>query len=257
VAWGEVARRLAHEIKNPLTPIQLSAERLSMKLAHKLDAPDAQLLERATTTIVNQVTSLKHMVDDFREYARKPPLAMEEVDLNDLVGDVLTLYGWNSAGDGSRETGHPWQLDVSFEPGLPHILGDPTQLRQVIHNLLANARDALGEAGDGGVIHVTTRETSSSGGDAQENAAVRLTVSDNGPGFALQVLQRAFEPYVTTKTHGTGLGLAIVRKIIEEHDARIDLSNSREGGARVSILFTRLAVQVDGEPQDNDNAVVN
>ena len=257
VAWAEVARRLAHEIKNPLTPIQLSAERLLMKLANKLDAPDAQLLERATTTIVNQVNSLKHMVDDFREYARKPPVAMEPVDLNDLVGDVLTLYGWNSAGDGSRETGHGWQLDVSFAPGLPHILGDPMQLRQVIHNLLANARDALGEAGDGGVIHVTTQETGSSGGDAQEHAAVRLTVSDNGSGFSLQVLQRAFEPYVTTKTHGTGLGLAIVRKIIEEHDARIDLSNRREGGARVSILFTRLAVQVDGRAQDNDNAVVN
>ena len=107
------------------------------------------------------------------------------------------------------------------------------------------------------MIHVTTQETGSSGGDAQEHAAVRLTVSDNGSGFSLQVLQRAFEPYVTTKTHGTGLGLAIVRKIIEEHDARIDLSNRREGGARVSILFTRLAVQVDGRAQDNDNAVVN
>lgn len=253
VAWAEVARRLAHEIKNPLTPIQLSAERLAMKLAGKLDAPDAQLLERATTTIVNQVSSLKNMVDDFREYARKPPVAMVAVDLNNLVGDVLTLYGWDSASEGCTETGHPWQLDVSLAPDLPCVLGDPTQLRQVIHNLLTNARDALGEEGDGGVIHVTTQETGSSGADAEDHAAVRLTVSDNGPGFSLQVLQRAFEPYVTTKAHGTGLGLAIVRKIIEEHDARIDLSNRRDGGARVSILFTRLAVQVDGSAQDNDN----
>ena len=256
VAWAEVARRLAHEIKNPLTPIQLSAERLAMKLANKLDEADAQLLARATATIVNQVNSLKHMVDDFREYARKPPSAMGVVDLNDLVGDVLTLYGWNPAGEGLQESGHAWQLDVSLAPGLPCIIGDMTQLRQVIHNLLANARDALGEAGDGGVIHVMTQATGSSGADAEEHAAVRLTVSDNGPGFSLQVLQRAFEPYVTTKAHGTGLGLAIVRKIIEEHDARIDLSNSRDGGARISILFTRLAVPVDGETQDNDNAPV-
>ena len=219
--------------------------------------PDAQLLARATATIVNQVNSLKHMVDDFREYARKPPSAMEVVDLNELVGDVLTLYGWNSGGDGSRETGHAWQLDVSLAPGLPCIIGDPTQLRQVIHNLLANARDALGEAGDGGVIDVTTQATGASAADADEHAAVRLTVSDNGPGFSLQVLQRAFEPYVTTKAHGTGLGLAIVRKIIEEHDARIDLSNRRNGGARISILFTRLSVPVDGETQDNDNAPVH
>ncbi|NDY82276.1 HAMP domain-containing protein [Orrella sp. NBD-18] len=245
VAWGEVARRLAHEIKNPLTPIQLSAERLAMKLAHKLDPVDAQLLERATTTIVNQVGSLKHMVDDFREYARKPAVVMVPVDFNALVAEVLTLYGWDPVEGMVKDAQHPWQLEVSLQKDLPMIMGDPTQLRQVVHNLLANARDALVDGPELGVIEISTQLTQ--GGDKDEGLplAVRFTVSDNGPGFSPQILQRAFEPYVTTKAQGTGLGLAIVRKIIEEHAGRIDLSNRRDGGARISILLTRLATEVD------------
>jgi len=254
VAWGEVARRLAHEIKNPLTPIQLSAERLAMKLAHKLEPLDAQLLERATNTIVNQVSSLKHMVDDFREYARKPPLVFVPVDFNALVDEVLGLYGWDPLSGQVQDASEPWQLEVSLDPALPVILGDPTQLRQVVHNLLANARDALAEVSHPGVIRVSTQMIPPGGAEMASQAAVRFTVADNGAGFSAQVLQRAFEPYVTTKTQGTGLGLAIVRKIIDEHHGRIDVSNRKEGGARVSILLTQLTEQVDATPQDNDNA---
>ncbi len=247
VAWGEVARRLAHEIKNPLTPIQLSAERLAMKLADKLEPVDAQLLERATNTIVNQVSSLKHMVDDFREYARKPALTMVPVDFNALVDEVLALYGWNPDDIQASDSPHAWKLDVSLAPDLPLIKGDPTQLRQVIHNLLANARDALSEVALGGLIEVSTQLTEAGNHEGESQSAVRFTVMDNGSGFTAQVLQRAFEPYVTTKAQGTGLGLAIVRKIIDEHGGRIDISNRRDGGARVSILLTQLSAAVDAK----------
>lgn len=258
VAWGEVARRLAHEIKNPLTPIQLSAERLAMKLADRLGEADAAMLMRSTNTIVNQVASLKKMVDDFREYARTPPAQMQDVDLNALVADVLTLYGWDPAAGMVRDPGGGIRIDVELEAGLPVIQGDPTQLRQVIHNLLANARDAATQDQPAGAAHlyVQTKTMHASANDA-ERLAVRLTVSDNGPGFAPQVLNRVFEPYVTTKASGTGLGLAIVKKIIEEHGGRIDISNRREGGARISILWTRLAdaqSALDVATQGNDNA---
>jgi nitrogen fixation/metabolism regulation signal transduction histidine kinase len=259
VAWGEVARRLAHEIKNPLTPIQLSAERLAMKLADRLNESDAAMLKRSTNTIVNQVASLKKMVDDFREYARTPPAQMQQIDINVLIADVLALYGWDPVEGAVRNDGQSMRIDVEFDPDLPVIEGDPTQLRQVIHNLLANARDAatqdqpLADA----AIHVQTKLTLSSFDDGEEHPAVRLSVSDNGRGFAPQVLNRVFEPYVTTKASGTGLGLAIVKKIIEEHGGRIDISNRREGGARISILLTRLAAKqsaLDEATQGNDNA---
>ncbi len=247
VAWAEVARRLAHEIKNPLTPIQLSAERLAMKLAHKLEPADAQLLARATNTIVNQVSSLKHMVDDFKEYARKPAMVMVNLDFNALVDEVLGLYGWDPIEGMVRDAHHAWHLSVSLEPDLPWVVGDPTQLRQVVHNLLANARDALVDQPESGVIEVTTQRVESAPSEGLEQSGIRLTVSDNGPGFSAQILQRAFEPYVTTKAQGTGLGLAIVRKIVEEHQGRIDVSNRKEGGARVSILLTQIALAVDGK----------
>jgi nitrogen fixation/metabolism regulation signal transduction histidine kinase len=259
VAWGEVARRLAHEIKNPLTPIQLSAERLAMKLAHKLEPQDAALLERATNTIVNQVSSLKHMVDDFKEYARKPAILMVPVDFNALVDEVLGLYGWDPIDGMVRDERHAWHLEVSLDPALPPVLGDPTQLRQVVHNLLANARDALVDKPEGGVIEVATKLIQAGSRENTEHPdlpALRFTVSDNGSGFGSQVLQRAFEPYVTTKAQGTGLGLAIVRKIIDEHQGRIDLSNRREGGAKVSILLTQLAQSLDAPLQGNDNIYV-
>lgn len=259
VAWGEVARRLAHEIKNPLTPIQLSAERLAMKLADRLGGDDKAMLVRSTNTIVNQVASLKQMVDDFREYARTPPAQMQPVDLNALVSDVLALYGWDPVGGMVRDHGQSVHIETHFDEGLPMVLGDLTQLRQIIHNLLANARDAAtqDQPADQACVYVSTTLTHSRGDDEARLLAVRLTVADNGCGFAPQVLTRVFEPYVTTKASGTGLGLAIVKKIVEEHGGRIDISNRREGGARVSILFTRLAdirPSLDEQTQGYDNA---
>ncbi|KAA0891186.1 ATP-binding protein [Pusillimonas sp. ANT_WB101] len=259
VAWGEVARRLAHEIKNPLTPIQLSAERLAMKLADRLGEDDRAMLVRSTNTIVNQVASLKQMVDDFREYARTPPAQMLPVDLNALVSDVLALYGWDPVGGMARDHGQSVHIEPHLDEALPLVLGDLTQLRQIIHNLLANARDAATQdrPADEAYVYVSTTLTHSKGEDESSLLAVRLTVADNGSGFAPQVLTRVFEPYVTTKASGTGLGLAIVKKIVEEHGGRIDISNRREGGARVSILFTRLAdtgSSLDEQTQGYDNA---
>lgn len=243
VAWGEVARRLAHEIKNPLTPIQLSAERLALKLADRLNETDAAMLARSTNTIVSQVASLKKMVDDFREYARTPPAQMQHIELNRLIADVLALYGWDPIEGAVHDDGKTIKIEVELDPGLPMVEGDPTQLRQVIHNLLANARDAATQdrPSADAQIYVQTKLTRAGADALAERGAVRLTVSDNGPGFASTVLSRVFEPYVTTKAAGTGLGLAIVKKIIEEHGGQIDISNRREGGARVSILLTRLA----------------
>lgn len=239
VAWGEVARRLAHEIKNPLTPIQLSAERLAMKLADKLESDDARMLRRATQTIVDQVASLKQMVDEFREYARTPQAVMRPVDFNRLVTDVLALYGWDPVEHGASGAEH-W-LEVHLDPEAPLIMGDAAQLRQVIHNLLSNARDAIVEQAEQGKVRVRTVRTLTARADGTEQPALRFSVSDTGKGFAAHVQQRVFEPYVTTKSHGTGLGLAIVRKIVDEHGGRIDLGNRKEGGARVTILLTRLA----------------
>jgi nitrogen fixation/metabolism regulation signal transduction histidine kinase len=217
MAWSEVARRLAHEIKNPLTPIQLSAERLEMKLADRLPAEDAAALRRATETIVNQVTALKSMVDDFATYARLPAPAPVQLDLNRLVGEVLSLYE-NSSVPISRR----------FATPLPPVQADSAQIRQVIHNLVQNSQDALENTrASAGMIEVRTELA----GDR-----VRLAVADNGGGFPAELMSRIFEPYVTTKARGTGLGLAIVKKIIDEHDGSISIEN-RDGGAVVSLLL--------------------
>src|SRR5580698_8961284 len=237
VAWGEVARRLAHEIKNPLTPIQLSAERLQMKLTDKLSPADAEVLKRGATTIVNQVQAMKRMVDDFREYARTPPAVLGNLQLNELVSEVLTLYG-------IEEGKSPITIRLAR---LPVIRGDATQLRQVIHNLLQNAQDAVSDVAEPSVL-LETKTVEYGDPDASGHArlAVRLTVSDNGPGFPARILSRAFEPYVTTKAKGTGLGLATVKKIVDEHGARIDIRNRSKTaevieGAQISILFLQLA----------------
>ena len=218
-AWGEVARRLAHEIKNPLTPIQLSAERLERKLAAKLDAPDAEVLRRATHTIVNQVTAMKIMVNEFSEYARSPTINLTELDINMLMREVLALYELPTI-----------QLAVDLAEGAAHVRGDATMLRQVLHNLLQNAQDAL-EGRPDPTIHVSSR---------LENGMIRLAVCDNGSGFPEELIARAFEPYVTTKSHGTGLGLAIVKKIVEEHKGNLNIENRIEGGACVFITLPVL-----------------
>ena len=215
-AWGEVARRLAHEIKNPLTPIQLSAERLQHKLSDKLDESGAQLLKRATQTIVSQVAAMKNMVSDFADYARGPALKLTRLDIHHLIREVLGLYEANVI---------PVTVDLRGAHTVVH--GDATRLRQVIHNLLQNAQDALQ-----GVAHPQiTLSTETQQGE------IHLQVRDNGAGFPENVLSRAFEPYMTTKSKGTGLGLAIVKKIVEEHGGHISIENNVSNGACVSIVL--------------------
>ena len=236
VAWSEVARRLAHEIKNPLTPIQLSAERLQMKLHAKLTGDDAALLERGTNTIVKQVTAMQEMVDNFRDYAKTPTPVLASLDLNALISEILELYM------GEIETKI---IEVQLAPALPAILGDATQLRQVMHNLIKNAQDAIVEANSPGhspKIQLLTEAIHYPEANGAMKTAVRLSITDNGPGFDARLISRAFEPYVTSKPKGTGLGLPVVKKIIEEHGGRIELKNRKDGsGAIISILLLRLA----------------
>jgi nitrogen fixation/metabolism regulation signal transduction histidine kinase len=229
-AWGEVARRLAHEIKNPLTPIQLSAERLEMKLSGKVAAPEQAILTKSVKTIVDQVDAMKRLVNEFRDYARLPAAELKPIDLNALVTDVLQLY--------ESENAHV-PVRMELDAACPPIMGDAQQLRQVVHNLLQNAQDATPATAaatpqDNAVVIRT-----------QWNAArqrVRLLVLDRGSGFPEHILKRAFEPYVTTKAKGTGLGLAVVKKIADEHGSRIDISNRVEDGkplgAQVSLSFS-------------------
>ena len=224
IAWGEIARRLAHEIKNPLMPIQLSAERLQMKLAEKLDEAGQSMLKRAITTIVNQVEAMKLMVNDFRDYARTPPPTLSALDVNALVREMQQLY------EGSHV---PVDVDLGADP--PAALADGAQIRQVLHNLIKNAKEALAEhppAGDVAKVTVST---------GRDEKRIVITVRDNGPGFGPQILARACEPYVTTKTKGTGLGLAIVKKIVDEHNGELRLTNREGGGAEVIIRLPLAA----------------
>ena len=218
-AWGEVARRLAHEIKNPLTPIQLSAERLERKLAPKLDSADQETLARGAQTIIAQVAAMKHMVDDFAIYARRPrPGTMQAVDVGALLLDVLALY------DNLRP-----HVRLSLPPEPLVVQGEPTRLRQVFHNLLQNAIDAQAEMPDPRYqIALESR-----------GEEITLAFADGGAGFPEAVLHRAFEPYVTTKAKGTGLGLAIVKKIVDEHHGRVELANATPRGAQVTLIFPR------------------
>jgi nitrogen fixation/metabolism regulation signal transduction histidine kinase len=228
-AWGEVARRLAHEIKNPLTPIQLSAERLAYKLDAKVAEPERAVLRKSVQTIVDQVDAMKRLVNEFRDYARLPAAELKPVDLNGLLTDVLHLYAREGAEGGDA----PWHVPVKMEldPRCPKVMGDAQQLRQIIHNLLQNAQDAT----EGCPVRQVTVKTQWN----ETSRRARLLVQDTGTGFPEHILKRAFEPYVTTKAKGTGLGLAVVKKIADEHGARVDLKNlvddGRVRGAQVSL----------------------
>ncbi|MDD5333403.1 MAG: ATP-binding protein [Rhodoferax sp.] len=232
-AWGEVARRLAHEIKNPLTPIQLSAERLAMKLSGKVAPAEQALLTKSVKTIVDQVDAMKRLVNEFRDYARLPAAELKPIDLNLLVSEVLQLYA-------SETSQVPVQMEL--DPRCPRVMGDPQQLRQVLHNLLQNAQDATETAGHGSQAHSVTVKTQW----LETSGRVRLSVLDCGSGFPEHILKRAFEPYVTTKAKGTGLGLAVVKKIADEHGTRVDIANrivdGKVAGAQVSLSFTTETV---------------
>jgi PAS domain S-box-containing protein len=223
-AWGEVARRLAHEIKNPLTPIQLSAERMRRKFLHSMNAQDAQILERATHTIVAQVDAMKQMVNAFSEYARAPDMHFSRFDLNQLITEVVDLYRVQASGA---------EMKLQLNPRLPLISADRMRIRQILNNLVTNSLEAL-EARTGACIEIETQLAD----DAQkQGASVSIVVTDNGPGFQRDLIGTVFDPYVTSKPKGTGLGLAIVKKIVEEHGGRIEADNQRSGGARVRILL--------------------
>jgi nitrogen fixation/metabolism regulation signal transduction histidine kinase len=233
IAWSEVARRLAHEIKNPLTPIQLSAERLQHKLAGKLSPEQEEMMNRSTETIIGQVQAMKQMVNDFRDFAKTPSPQLRPVSINTLTQEILGLY-----------EGSP--IRTQLDPRSPNIMGDPTQLRQIIHNLLQNAQDATLEGiHQSEPVEIKTELVPYGELNGVPQNAVRLTISDSGSGFPAKILARAFEPYVTTKSKGTGLGLAVVKKIIDDHGAKIEVRNRMQAdeviGAQVSILFMNLA----------------
>ena len=227
-AWGEVARRLAHEIKNPLTPIQLSAERLRRKYLHTMPREQAQVLDRATHTIVQQVEAMKEMVNAFSDYARAPDMDMHRFDIDKLVHEVVDLYRTQESG-----------LTIKLKTGtdLPLVEADVGRIRQILHNLITNAAEAL-ENIDGGVIEVTVDAT-----EVQEVQVIEIVVADNGPGFHMGSMSQVFDPYVTTKPKGTGLGLAIVKKLVEEHVGTIEAENREEGGAiiRVKLPINEVA----------------
>ncbi len=214
-AWSEVARRLAHEIKNPLTPIQLSAERIKHKLGSKLNKEDTDILDKAVSTIVNQVDAMKTMVNEFSEYARAPKLNLELTDINETIKEISHLFENSGI-----------KITTTLLKGLPKIKVDINMMRQVLINLIQNAQDAM--------VNNTKKPSIKINTNKYKNYLI-LSIEDNGPGFSADILKKAFEPYVTTKSHGTGLGLAIVKKIIEEHEGTIAVENIKNGGANINI----------------------
>jgi nitrogen fixation/metabolism regulation signal transduction histidine kinase len=219
-AWGEVARRLAHEIKNPLTPIQLSAERMRRRYLEQMKGEDAQILDRATYTIVQQVEAMKAMVNAFSEYARAPDMKVTKFPLNALVTEVADLHRVQESGV---------RIDVDLDARIEIVEADRGRVRQILNNLIVNGLEAVENTPGGWVLAATRLE---SVGNADY---VTITVSDNGPGFSREVLGHVFDPYVTNKPKGTGLGLAIVKKIVEEHGGRVEADNPPEGGGRVRV----------------------
>ena len=226
-AWAEVARRLAHEVKNPLTPIRLAAERLRMKLMDKLEASDREMLDRAASTIVSQVEALRKLVDAFGDYAREPDIDRSELQLDALIEEVALLYRQGSPG---------MALQLDLCPGPAGLAADSGQIRQMLHNLIRNASEAI-EAGQSPNISIHTKQVERDG-----KPWLELEISDHGPGFPDAVLENPFEPYVTSKRNGSGLGLAICRKIVADHDGTISIENLDEGGACARIL---LPLQTD------------
>ena len=214
-AWSEVARRLAHEIKNPLTPIQLSAERIKHKLGSKLNKEDTDILDKAVSTIVNQVDAMKTMVNEFSEYARAPKLNLELTDINETIKEISHLFENSGI-----------KITTTLLKGLPKIKVDINMMRQVLINLIQNAQDAM--------VNHTKKPSIKINTNKYKNYLI-LSIEDNGPGFSADILKKAFEPYVTSKSHGTGLGLAIVKKIIEEHEGTIVVENIKNGGANINI----------------------
>jgi nitrogen fixation/metabolism regulation signal transduction histidine kinase len=221
-AWGEVARRLAHEIKNPLTPIQLSAERMRKRFLGTMSPQDAEVLERATRTIVQQVEAMQQMVNAFSEYARAPEMHVTRFSLNQLANEVADLY---------RPHDPRVQIRLDLDERIDSIEADRGRVRQIFNNLVTNALEALDGVASP-CLEITTRLEQ--GGDARYAV---ITVSDNGPGILRELLGRVFDPYVTSKPKGTGLGLAIVKKVVEEHGGRIDADNRPEGGARIRVVL--------------------
>ncbi|HEX7719497.1 MAG TPA: ATP-binding protein, partial [Woeseiaceae bacterium] len=219
-AWGEVARRLAHEIKNPLTPIQLSAERLRRKYLPTMTVDEAQILDRATHTIVQQVEAMKEMVNAFSDYARAPDMDISPFSMERLAHEVVELY---------RAQGSNIEISLSIDPSLPNIEADVGRVRQILHNLIRNSIEAL-ESSSGGHVDLSVR-----GGELQGIDIVEIVVADNGPGFQTGSVSQIFDPYVTTKPKGTGLGLAIVKKLVEEHAGTIEAENGDDGGAVIRI----------------------
>ncbi|MFN2169451.1 MAG: sensor histidine kinase, partial [Anaerolineae bacterium] len=227
-AWAEVARRLAHEVKNPLTPIRLAAERLRMKLMDKLEAGDAEILDRSATTIVAQVEALRKLVDAFGDYARDAEMERTPVRLDSLIGQVADLY---------RQGDPRLRITTDLCPGPDGLLADSGQLRQLLHNLLRNAIEAA-DGDNAPHIEIRSREVSRA-----DQRFLRLEVSDDGPGFPQQVLDQPFEPYVSNKPGGSGLGLAICRKVVTDHNGTIEIANRTVGGARATILLPLEAAE--------------